>query len=406
MLIHFRITYKEYNFAGQIKRYHSITMKKSIVFAAVALGAISASAQQALEQPKFSDNWSIGLDGGVTTPLTHHAFFGSMRGLVGLHVDKQITPAFALGVEGQFGVNTSSWEGPHSSTAFDNSYVGTYGTVDLFNFFGGYNCGKRAFTIEALAGAGWGHDFVNHENGKDYNYFVTKAGLNFNFNVSDKVTIALKPSVAWNMNQPGAAQTAVAYNANGATFNFQAGLTYHFGGSHFECVKPYNQAEIDALNGQINDLRAALDATSARANAAEAKANGLQHDLDECLNRPAQKEVVKEVNNNLSSVRYVFFRLGSSAITADQQPNVEMIANYLKNHKDAKVVIKGYASPDGPADVNEKLAKQRAEAVKSSLVNKYKIAASRIDAEGQGVGNMFSEESWNRVSICTIEEAK
>jgi outer membrane protein OmpA-like peptidoglycan-associated protein len=381
-------------------------MKKSIVFAAVALGAISASAQQALEQPKFFDNWSVGIDGGATTPITHHAFFGSMRGLVGLHVDKQITPAFALGVEGQFGVNTSSWGSTHSATAFDNSYVGTYGTVDLFNFFGGYKCSKRVFTIEALAGAGWGHNFVNRQNGQDYNYFTTKAGLNFNFNVSDNVTIALKPSVTWNMNEGNVSQTAVAYNANGATFNIQAGVTYHFGGSKFECVQPYNQAEIDALNGQINDLRSALDRESARANAAESKANGLQNDLNACLSRPAQKEVVKEVNNNLSSVRYVFFRIGSSAITADQQPNVEMIANYLKNHKDAKVVIKGYASPDGSIEINERLAKERAEAVKTALVNKYKISANRISAEGQGVGNMFSEESWNRVSICTIEEAK
>jgi outer membrane protein OmpA-like peptidoglycan-associated protein len=379
-------------------------MKKSIVFAAVALGAISASAQQAIEQPKFSDNWSIGLDGGVTTPITHHAFFGSMRGLVGLHVDKKITPAFALGVEGQFSVNTSSWSGTHSSTAFDESYVGTYGTVDLFNFFGGYNCGKRAFTIEALAGAGWGHTYYNVANGSDYNYFATKAGLNFNFNVSDKVTIALKPSVVWNMNNTGVHQTAVAYNANNAAFNFQAGVTYHIGGTKFECVQPYNQAEIDALNGQINDLRAALDATSARATAAEAKANGLAQELADCLNRPAQ--VVKEVSNNLNSVRYIFFRLGSSTITADQQPNVEMIANYLKNHKDSKVAIKGYASPDGPADVNEKLAAARAEAVKTALVKKYKISADRITASGEGVGNMFSEESWNRVSICTIEEAK
>jgi outer membrane protein OmpA-like peptidoglycan-associated protein len=385
-------------------------MKKSIVFAAVALGAISATAQEALEQPKFFDNWSIGIDGGATTPLTHQAFFGSMRGLVGLHLDKQITPAFALGVEGQLSVNTSSWAKKgftHSATAFDHGYFGTYGTVDLFNFFGGYKCSKRAFTIEALAGAGIAHDFVvNTGSNRDQTYFATKAGLNFNFNVSDKVTIALKPSVVWNMNKANAAQTAVAYNANAAAFNIQAGLTYHFGGTKFACVQPYNQAEIDALNGQINDLRSALDATSARANAAEAKANGLAKELADCLNRPAQKEVVKEVNNNLSSVRYVFFRLGSSAITADQQPNVEMIANYLKNHKDAKVVIKGYASPDGPADVNEKLAAARAEAVKTALVNKYKIASSRISAEGQGVGNMFSEESWNRVSICTIEEAK
>lgn len=40
------------------------------------------------------------------------------------------------------------------------------------------------------------------------------------------------------------------------------------------------------------------------------------------------------------------------------------------------------------------------------LVRKYRINATRITAEGQGVGNMFSEPDWNRVSICTIQEGK
>lgn len=113
---------------------------------------------------------------------------------------------------------------------------------------------------------------------------------------------------------------------------------------------------------------------------------------------------MKEVNNNLNSVRYVFYKIGSSTITADQQPNVEMIAAYLKNHKNSKVVIKGYASPDGNLENNIKLANRRAESVKNALINRYKIAADRITAEGEGIGNMFSEESWNRVSICTIED--
>ena len=42
----------------------------------------------------------------------------------------------------------------------------------------------------------------------------------------------------------------------------------------------------------------------------------------------------------------------------------------------------------------------------SLLVRKYRINATRITAEGQGVGNMFSEPDWNRVSICTIQEGK
>lgn len=81
-----------------------------------------------------------------------------------------------------------------------------------------------------------------------------------------------------------------------------------------------------------------------------------------------------------------------------------MVASYLKNHKDAKVDIKGYASPDGSEEINIRLANARAQAVKDALINKYKINANRISAQGEGIGNMFSEESWNRVSVCTIED--
>ncbi len=378
-------------------------MKKMIVMAALAAGAMAASAQTAIESPRFFDNWSIGLDGGVTTPMTNHAFFGDMRGIVGLHIDKQITPAFALGVEGAFGINTSTVRGPHSYTAFDNSYVGAYGAVNLMNLFGGYPCQRRVFEIEAVAGAGWGHLYETEVD--DYNYFATKVGLNFNFNVSQNVTIALKPSIVWDMTTRGAEQSSAAYNANYADVNIMAGVTYHFGNG-FKCVTPYNQSEIDALNGVINDLRGTVEAQAA-ANAALQDVNdGLEADLAACMSR--KPEVIKEVqtNNNLSSVRYVFFKIGSHAIGADQQPNVEMIAAYMKNHPESKVVVKGYASPDGPEEVNIRLANQRAQAVKDSLVKRYKISADRIKAEGEGIGNMFKEESWNRVAICVLDETK
>lgn len=69
------------------------------------------------------------------------------------------------------------------------------------------------------------------------------------------------------------------------------------------------------------------------------------------------------------------------------------------------MVIKGYASPEGSLEVNQRIALARAKAVKELLMKKYGIGSERILAEGQGVGNMFSEADWNRVSICTIEEA-
>ena len=88
----------------------------------------------------------------------------------------------------------------------------------------------------------------------------------------------------------------------------------------------------------------------------------------------------------------------------DQMPNVEMIADYMKNHPASKVVIKGYASPEGNLDFNIRLAQNRAESVRNTLIKRFKIAGDRITAQGEGIGNMFEEDSWNRVSICTLEE--
>lgn len=374
-------------------------MKKMFLIAVAATSLMTAQAQQALEATNFGSNWSIGIDGGATTPLKGHSFFTNMRGAFGLHVEKQISPAFALGVEGLAGVNTSSWNGAeHSKTMIDNTYVGAYGSINLFNLFGGYKCEGRFFDMAAVAGAGWGHNYVVG-NG-DHNYFATRVGLDFNFNVTKSLTISLKPQVIWDMSDVDVSQTTSAYNIHNATFNLLAGVTYHFGG--FKCVEPLNRAEVDALNARVNELRGELDAATVATAAAETKANAIAAELAACQNK--KPEVIKEVSNNLQSVRYIFYRIGSSKITADQQPNVEMVAAYLNSRPEAKVEIKGYASADGNAELNQRLAAARAESVKTMLINKYGINANRITAKGEGIGELFSENSWNRVAICTLEE--
>ena len=384
-------------------------MKKMIFTAALAMGGlIAASAQTSVEGSKLTDNISIGVKGGVATPLQNGPFFGNMRGIFGLELRKQITPVFGLGVEGEAGVNTSSWSGLKSRNAIDDSYVGAFGTVNLNNLFAGYAGTPRVFEVEAMLGAGWGHTYYPKHVADDYNFFATKAGLNLNFNLGEAKawTISIKPAVVWNMNGGDNAQAASYYDANHAAFEITGGVTYHFknsNGTHsFVIERPYDQAQVDALNSQINDLRAEVAALAVSNEACEANAAVLAAQLAACQSQPAQ--VVKEVSNTLSSVRYVFFRIGSSVNTADQQPNVEMIAAYLKNHPKAKVIVKGYASADGNLEFNEKLAAKRAESVKNSLIKKYKISADRIKAEGEGIGHMFKEESWNRVSICTIED--
>ena len=392
-------------------------MKKVILLAAVALGAMSAQAQQAVEAPKFFDNWSVSLVGGATNSIEGNAFWGDMRGVVGIEIEKQVTPILALGVEGNWGINTSYGVGHN---VFDDQYAGVYGAINLNNLIFGYKCCKQNFfEVEAVAGAGWGRTYdcnwsMDHNNwytadsktytGFDHNFFATKAGLNFNFNVCKEVTVSFKPSMVWNMSDAHQWNTSASYDSHKARLNLMAGVTYHIGNKGFKCVRPYDQAEVDALNAQINDLRAQNEACNANLNNAKNLAARLQKELDDCNKKLAAKpkEVVKEVDNT-NSVRYVYFKQGSSKISNDQKPNVEMVASYLKNNAASTVVVKGYASPEGSKEINEKLANARAEAVKTMLVKTYKIDANRINAQGQGIGNMFTEPSWNRVSICTLE---
>lgn len=377
-------------------------MKKILLAATVLLGsAASVMAQEAMQKPGFFDNMSIGVQGGATTPLAKGSkFVKDMRGVAGLDIRKQITPAFGVGAEGNFAVNTSSWKNNiHSKTAFDQSYVGAYGTVNLFQLFQPYGT-QNVFDIEAQAGAGWGHDYQTG-GVKDHNYFATKAGLNFNFNVSDNVTLSIRPSVLWDMSDAGVEQSSAAYNSQKAQFNIMAGVMVRLGDGFQYTLPNYNLDEIAALNARVDNLRADLAAAGDALNQSNNENMALAAQLEKLKNQ--KPVVVKETQDFLSTVRYVNFQLGRYNVPADQLPNVAAVASYLKNHPKATVSIKGYASQDGPIEVNERLANQRAESVKNMLINKYGISANRIKAEGMGVGHMFEEESWNRVAVCILE---
>ena len=385
-------------------------MKKIILFAAFAMGAVASQAQTTVAGSKFFDNWSFTLKGGMVSPMENVGFFKAARGIAGAELRKQITPIFGLGVEGEWSVNTSSWTGLKSANTFDHQYVGVFGTFNFMNAFAGYTGAPRVFELEAVAGTGWLHAYYPHTVEEDGNSWATKVGLNFNFNLGEAKawTISLKPAILWNMNHHGIESNvlgyAANYDSNHAVVELEAGVTYHFGNSngthHFTLVRPYDQAEVDALNAQINALRADLDACGVNNAALLAQIADLQAQLDACNRRPAAVEkVVKDLNN----IRYVFFNISSAVIQPNQQPHVALVADAMQDNK-ATVTVDGYASKDGSLAFNEKLAQRRADAVKKELVNRYGIAADRVNAQGKGIGDLFSENDWNRVAVCTVNQ--
>ena len=376
-------------------------MKKFIAVTVACLTCSGIYAQRADEGAHLGDNWSIGIHAGVTTPLTHSAFFPNMRATWGLGIGKQLTPFFGMGVEAMTSINTTA-----SKTAFDNTNVSLLTSVNLSNLFAGYWGTPRLFEIETVAGLGWLHYAQNGDG--DRNSISSKLGLNFNFNLGEAKawTIGIKPALVYDLNACG--ERNVGFNANRAAWEITAGLKYHFrcsnGKHHISFAKLYDQAEVDALNEQVNNLKQTNVDQEAELTAANQRNAELEQQLADCKNQGPVivTDTITSHKKTLESV--VTFRQGGVSVVASQTPNVERIATYLKNHEKATVSIKGYASPEGKAEVNARIAQQRADAVKSLLVKRYKIAENRITAEGQGVGNMFEEPDWNRVSICTIHE--
>ena len=376
-------------------------MKKFIAVTVACLTCSGIYAQRAYEGANLGDNCSIGIHAGVTTPLTHSAFFPNMRATWGLGIGKQLTPFFGMGVEAMTSINTTA-----SKTAFDNTNVSLLTSVNLSNLFAGYWGTPRLFEIETVAGLGWLHYAQNGDG--DRNSISNKLGLNFNFNLGEAKawTIGIKPALVYDLNACG--ERNVGFNANRAAWEITAGLKYHFrcsnGKHHISFAKLYDQAEVDALNEQVNNLRQTNVDQEAELTAANQRNAELEQQLADCKNQGPVivTDTITSHKKTLESV--VTFRQGGVSVVASQTPNVERIATYLKNHEKATVSIKGYASPEGKAEVNARIAQQRADAVKSLLVKRYKIAENRITAEGQGVGNMFEEPDWNRVSICTIHE--
>ncbi len=379
-------------------------MKHLVTLLLAGATALTTANAQAFVGNKFLDNWSIGINGGAVTPSTRD-YWKHVRAVSGLELTKGLTPYVSLGISSTVGWNTTG-----QYTAVDNVNTLLLGKFNLSNIFCGWPGNStheggrpRVFEVEAVAGIGLNHYFGKYD--KD-NVVSSKFGLDFDFNLGKERawTVSISPAIAYDLETP----TETQYDLRSSVLELTAGVTYHFkssnGHHHFTTVKPYDQAEVDGLNAKINDLRGQLDNKNNELSKTADALRRTQQELNDCRNKKPAVEQVVNTNQTMESV--VTFRQGKSTVDAAQLPNVERIATYMKNHSDAKVSIKGYASPEGSADLNAKLATKRAEAVKSILVNKYKIASSRISAEGQGVGNMFSEPDWNRVSICTLEESK
>lgn len=373
-------------------------MKKLVLFLAAATMAVSASAQTVAESKTF-DNVYVGINGGVATKTTGHKWLSDLDPNFGVRIGRYFTPVFGLAVEGNAYFSNKPWKS--TGTAFRAINTQLLATVNLNNWFGGYKGEPRLFEVSALYGLGWGHVFkagyTTNEFGyvyKPINRMTSKVALDLAFNLGkDKAwQVYVEPSINFaflgqkgNTTSPAEMEYGYkantnadqpAYDVNSSYVQLNAGIIYKFknsNGTHnFTIVVPRDQAEIDALNAQINDLR------------------------NELAKKPKEviKEVVKEApapkEVKVENLVFVTFAQGKSALTENAKKSLDVVK------EGSHVQIVGTASPEGPADLNQRLSEARANNVAEYLKGRGVVVD---EATGKGVQGNTS----NRLAVVYVK---
>ena len=380
-------------------------MKKLVLMLAAASMAASVSAQTVAESKTF-DNIYVGINGGVATKTTGHKWLSDLDPNAGIRVGRYFTPVFGLAVEGNAYFSNKPWGSTGTVVRATNASL--LGTVNLSNWFGGYKGEPRTFEVSALYGLGWMHVFSNNKflkaaTSENRNRMTSKAALDFAFNfgsakqfqfyVEPSINFAFLgkshshnvavtpagvtyPETSYGYGYKATAQAGQpAYNINNSFVQLNAGLVYKFANSNgthnFTIVTPRDQAEIDALNAQINELR----------------------------NRKPEvitKEVVKEVPSvkvkelSVSDLVFVTFAQGKSNLTREAKAAL----NNVKEGSHVQVV--GTASPEGSKEINDRLSQARADVVANYLKSR---GVNIDDATGKGVQGVTS----NRLAVVYVK---
>ena len=394
-------------------------MKKLFLALAAAVLTVSVSAQEkeVVTAHKTFDNWYLGINAGAATPMQEWGDAGFMKGMapsVGLRLGKNFTTSFGLAVDGNAYFESNDKSLMNARTFIDAINVDALGTLNLSNFFGGYLGKPRRVELIALGGFGWTHQFgLSRANG-----FNSKAALDlaFNLGANHAVQFYLEPAVVFGLWDNGRMGNALSrhgsnfkFDSRSGLFQLNLGLNFKFGTSNgtknFAFARLRDQGEIDDLNARINELRDESDSKDRRIARDLRRIAELEDSLEAAkkVKAPVVNKVTKvvTVNNNVLQPTVIFGQ-GKSSVDAAQMASVAMIAKYMKNHPESKILIKGYASPEGNPELNQKLSVARAQSVKDALVSRYGIAASRLTIQGMGATDeLFDELDFNRVATFT-----
>ena len=380
-------------------------MKKLLIVLAMCGLSMGSMAQETTADPvekysvatnSFWSNWFIqaGADWNAFYSNEEHGQglsrspFKSFRATPGFSVaiGKWFTPGLGLrtkfsGVWGRTVVDENKHSN-HTWTLNENVLF------NLSNMLYGYNP-NRVWNFVPFVGAG-----INRNCCADRYAMNLSAGILNTFRVSKHVGVHFE--LGWNYAEEDLDDVAT-YGKGGRIWEgkdnklyAELGLTFNLGKASWDktpdvdAIKALSQAQIDALNAQLND-----------ANAENARLKNLL-----AQKKDEQTAAVKEYVGTPVSV---FFNINKSVIASKKDlVNVKNMAEYAKENN-ANLLVTGYAdSATGKPAYNQKLSEKRAETVANELV-KMGVSRDQITTEAKGGVKDLSPISYNRRATVQVK---
>ena len=341
------------------------------MFALLISAVVGVNAQTAYEAAKVFDNVSVGVTGGISSPLNFNSVTPFNTNF-GIRLQKDFTPVVGVQAEGLAFVNGNHFAND-VNTWVKATNVGVNGVLNLSNLIGGYKGSPRVFEVSTVTGIGWLYKWDTSSN-----YLSSKTGVDLAFNLGNEKqhSIVLTPAVYWNLSSGN----GVEFNRNHAQLAVNVAYVYHFktsnGTHHF---KTY---DIGAKNDEINKLKEKL--------VSEVKKNQSLIENNTKLN--SQLAALNSKGDTLNMKWVVEFEQGKSELASKAK---EELKNVIDAKKIVSVVAK--ASPEGSKDTNKKLSDERAAVVTKYLTDN---GVTVKKSEGVGAESKYS----NRVVLITLSK--
>lgn len=371
---------------------------RTILLTALAAGSITAATAQSTETDDRIYPF-VGIQGGVQGTFTDYNFGKLLTPVVGLQIGQYYTPV--VGSRLSF----NGWRGKTGLHSTDKTYGYNYATADLdllINLSNAiYPRTTHKFNVALIAGAGlyWAKyddkSAVLRKSGSEGS-FNFRGGLQFSYDVSHNVGLSLEVLATglddnFNMKRNG------KIDWQGSAM---VGLTYKFRKKKNKSETASSMMSQDYNGGRGGSL-ATTNKPDAEAEARRKAAAEAAKRAEEAAKRAEAEKAAAQAATPKETRSEIFFTIGKADLSAADEAQLGKLAQWLKQHPEAKVTVTGYADAGtGTPEINKAVSKRRADKVAGTLKNKFGIPASRIIVEAKGdTEQPFAENDKNRVVI-------